>query len=414
MTQLKKKPLILQIDFILFAILSLVLWIFLLYSIGNDIGHHSPHDVHTQQAKAWLSGRISLAEDIGHLELAKYKDQIYVSFPPISSFMELPLVLLFGDNTPNTIQILLASWLALLFTFFILYKLTENKALSYLGAFTFLWGSNALWMSLEGAVWHQGHLFGLLFAITAFFVLYHTDNVYLVALGSFFLSCAVGGRPFYLFLALFYFYQVYKKFPNIKSLIIAVLGLIPMVGFYTIYNFIRFGSFTEFGHKYLSWSQELEHGVFSPTYFIRNITHATIYPPNINSQYQFLEFHGRGTSVLFHSPFLLLSFLFFLRRESPLLEKLAGLLSFILIWLALLIHESNGWYQFGYRYSVDLIPLFIIWFGLFFKKDTTIGFGSHVLKIKQKYSLIIPVAVFSIVMNLYGVFWYYLLDKIIR
>ncbi|MBN2737497.1 MAG: hypothetical protein JXR70_10990 [Spirochaetales bacterium] len=414
MIPLKKKPLIFQTDFLLFALLTLALWIFLLYSVGHQIQDHSPHDVHTQQANAWLQGRISLPQDIGHLELAFYRDNIYASFPPISTFMELPLAVFFGYNTPNTFELLLFSWLTMVFIFFILFKLTENKTLSYLGAFAFLWGSNALWMSLEGAVWHQGHLFGLFFAVTAFFVLFYSQNIYLVGLGSFFLSCAVGGRPFYLFLIVFYFFQVYKKYPKLKSLIIAAFGMVPMGAFYGIYNYIRFDSFFEFGHTYLPWSQELPDGVFSTAYFARNIKFATLEFPTVNSVYGFLDFHGRGTSVLVHSPFLLLSFLFFLRRESNIWEKLAGLASFIMIWGSLLMHESNGWYQFGYRYSVDLIPLFVVFFGLFFKKDTTLGFGPFVLKVQQRYSLVIIVAVFSVIMNIYGAFWYYVLDRVAR
>ena len=431
-------------DFILFALITLVFWIVMLYGTGHSISHHSHYDEHTRQALAWKNGRIDLGENISYLEIANYNDKYYVSFPPVPSLIEFPLTLVLGANTPNTFTLLLFTWVGMLFAFFILLKLTKNRLLSFMASFSFYWGSTILYLSLSGAVWHQGQLYGLFFAVTAILILLYAEKPWVLFAGGFSLALAVGCRPFYLLMTPFYLLQGFRRFPKARTLIFIIIGLMPPGLFYAIYNYVRFDSFLQFGHKYIPWSYQLEHGVFSIHYFNHNIYHAFINPPQWDKARGILDFHGAGTGLWFSSPVILLGFGYFIkhayksvaslrrktrgtkavtsttirllsgkeagrelasvfdtirdlfhRNRAMITEGFTALFTIIAIWFPLLLHESNGWYQFGYRFSVDLIPILLFLFGRTFRK-VHIAF--------------IPVFQFAIIVNIYGAFWFYVFN----
>ena len=130
---------VIRLDFVIFALVSLIAWIIMLYGIGSSISFHSYFDEHTRQAMAWREGKISLENNIEYLEISHYKDKYFVSFPPVPSLIEFPLTLIFGMNTPNSFTLLIFTWVGMLFAFFILLKLTDNRILSYIMSFSFYW-----------------------------------------------------------------------------------------------------------------------------------------------------------------------------------------------------------------------------------------------------------------------------------
>ncbi len=384
-----------KLDFIAFAVITFALWIVLLYGIGASITEHSIHDQHTVQALAWLSGKIDIGEPGD--ERAEYNGKVYISFPPAPTFIELPFALLFGRNTPNTFTLLLFTWVAMLFAFFILVKLTGSRSLSFFASFSFFWGSQILYLSLTGAVWHQGQLYGLFFALAAILLLLYAEKRIGIAVGALFVGLAVGCRPYYLVMALFYFYQAYKRFPRIGTIVYLVCGLLPAGLFYAIYNFVRFGSFFEFGHKYLAWYMENPgSGQIDFRYFAQDFFYALLKLPEWDSARGFLSFHGMGTSLFVVAPFLFFGFVYFFKPGISAVEKIVSGVSIFGIWFLLLLHDTNGWFQFGYRFSVDLIPLLVFFFGRAFTKD---------------HLYLVPVGVFSVVINIYGAVWFYVLNN---
>lgn len=380
-------------DIIFFAIGTLLLWIVLTIFLGINLFEHSPIDQHTRQALAWKKGEIHLEEDFSWLELAKYKGKIYVSFPVSPTLIAFPMVLIFGQNTPNTLTLLIFTWVAMLFSFFILEKLTKNRPLSFLMSFSFFWGSQILYLSMRGAVWHQGQLYGVFFTITAFLIaLYSKRAIYLIFSGLM-LALAVGCRPFYLFMAPLLLYLSLQKHSPLKTILFTGIGLASFGTFLALYNFIRFDSIFEFGHNYLPLTTIQGYPQFGLRYLLRNLKHVFIKLPQWVPSRNLLTFYGEGTAIWMVAPVILLGFYFFFKRDVPLCEKIIGGSSLAAIWLMLLFHVSNGWFQFGYRYGVDLIPLSLYFFGRSFKK----------LKF-----WFVPICAFSVIINIYGAFWFYL------
>jgi hypothetical protein len=261
--------------------------------------------------------------------------------------------------------------------------------------------------------------------MTALLILVYTESPAFFAAGGFFIALAVGCRPFYFFMIPFYGFHAFKRFPSLKTFIFIIIGLIPPGLFMMIYNAVRFGSIAEFGHKYLPWSKTLSEGVFSFSYFPRNIYHALVHGPEWDRAKDILSFSGAGTGLWFSSPVLLLGLFFFFSPlsilfirfvnslpEGHLLKKIfqkylgvadkkingleiliSGITLFV-IWFGLLLHESGGWYQFGYRFSVDLIPLLLFFFGRTFKKP---------------YLFLVPLCQCAVIINIYGALWFYIL-----
>jgi hypothetical protein len=384
---------IFKLDFIIFAGVTLALWIVLLYATGHSIPEHSPHDQFTVQAMAWKSGKIT-APGPGE-ERAEYKGNVYISFPPVPSFIEFPLTLIFNQNTPNTFTLLLFTWLSMLFAFFVLLKLTGSRTLSFFGAFSFIWGSQALYLSLFGAVWHQGQLYGMFFAMASLLVLLYADKEWPLAIGAFLLALAVGCRPYYLVMTVFYAYWAYKRFPKLITFAYVVGGLIPPGIFYAVYNYIRFDSIFEFGHKYIPWYREQPEQILGLNHLPQNLFYTFVNLPEWIKARNIMGFHGMGTGIWFVAPILLTGFVFFFKKGIGFLEKIVCGVVIAGVWFLLLLHDTNGWFQFGYRFSVDLIPLLLFFFGRTFTKD---------------HWYLVPIGMFSVLVNIYGSFWFYVLN----
>ncbi|MBN2371378.1 MAG: hypothetical protein JXO72_12920 [Vicinamibacteria bacterium] len=381
-------------DVLIFGGTMLLLWLALLPAIDRSLLHHSGADQHALQATLWREGRVSQLEDGGWLELSPYKGRYYVSFPPVPTLVELPLTLIFGRETPNTLALLLATWLSMMMAFALLVRLGADRRSAFLLAFAFFWGTNVLYLSLEGSVWHQGHLFGVCFALAAFLCVSGAVSPSRAAVGALLLGFSVGCRPFHVFTVPLYCYLACRRAPAWRNVAAAIIGFAPPIVFYAVYNIARFGSPFEFGHTFLPWSRAVEHGVFNLAYLPRNLFHAFAQLPAWDAGREILGFSGRGTAIWIHSPILLLGFGAFLSGRLPRSEKALIALALFLHWGGLLLHESNGWFQFGYRYGVDLIPVLVYAAG----------------RLCRAYPWpLVPLVQYSVLLNLYGALWFYVL-----
>ena len=106
-----------------------------------------------------------------------------------------------------------------------------------------------------------------------------------------------------------------------------------------------------------------------------------------------------GMSVLLTSPALLLAIpAWFDRRRRRIV--LAALLAIVLVSVANLMHFSQGWVQFGYRFSNDVIPFALVL--------VAIGFA-RIVDRERRAAWAMPLAmgliVLSVAINAWGVVW---------
>jgi hypothetical protein len=168
---------------------------------------------------------------------------------------------------------------------------------------------------------------------------------------------------------------------------LAVAGLL-------IYNYARFGSFSDFGYVTISGDPEIvanaqTYGIFSPNYIVTNIKAMFLYFPAIQpgGRWPILP-STTGMSIFLTTPPLLYLF----HRYERQWWILGAWASVFLNFLLLVLYHNTGAHQFGYRYILDaIVPLLAL---------LAAAIGSRVRW------LFILLLLFSIAFNLYGAYWF--------
>lgn len=353
--------------YLLISILLTVLGFILIHDlIGDTFLKHSDWDSYTLQAMSWREGSISLKENYSWLEIATYNGNYFVSFPPIPSLVMMPFTFIFGEETPNN---------ALLMIYVIVCVVGAYKVYKYFGAsdknatfwavFTAL-GSNVLSISFNGGVWFQAQILNLLFCLFGVWAAIKNRRILSMA----FIALAVGCRPFSLFYfpALITYFIVEDRNNGLsivksiskmwKSIILPVL----IIGSYMLYNYARFDNPFEFGHNYLP---EFSNGdaQFGIQYFTTNLIN--IFRPIWLTKDLALEYPMFNGFVFFiANPIFIVLFIEFLKdikNKKFNIEKLAIIVCLAFNMFVLLIHKTFGGWQFGARYTIDLIPFVVLY-----------------------------------------------------
>ena len=333
---------------------------------GESILDHSPIDQHTRQARAWLDGRLDLPGAPRYLEIARYGGRFYDSFPPTPAVVELPLVLAFGKKTPNG-PVLYVFWgLALAAMFSMLRGRGFSEASALLAALAFVFGTNVYATCPRANVWAWEQGLGFCLSILGLrFVIDNTKQGLLgPGLGYVLLSLAVGCRPFYLFMApLFVVLDHRTSRPDLPRVLrSAALGMAPYGIVLAGLNYARFGNPLQFGHDYLGWAQALPEGIFSVQHLGRNLYHATLRLPDVVNDQPPFEFDPWGTAFWLNNGIFVFSLAALVRGGFDRWVRAAAASSLVLVWFGLLLHQTNGWRQFGYRFLIDMLPIGFVLF----------------------------------------------------
>lgn len=466
-----------RIELMLFGIVFVV---FMMFS-GQRFWRQSaaPHFVY--QSKAWLEGRIDLdAETLPNLEdwacvhdengvktrcpngRVTRDDRWYSSFPPFPAAVMLPFVLVNGYQLNDTSFGVIVGALAIALFYSLLRLLqehegtkretAENIALSLLLAF----GTVFFYASLRGEVWFSAEVMGV-----AFTALYLRNSVRArrPMLAGLFWSMAVLTRTPLLFTGLFFVFEaaapekghrleqlknVMKNEKAKKALLQFAAAAAPLGLIAAVMNQLRFGRFTEFGHKFLynnRVNSDIDTmGLFSFSYLERNLDAAFLKLPILGAGR--LSYTPWGLSLFLTLPFLALAFVPAEQQKrawgaigalvavllgsalfpgaAPVGERSAPVLLFLaaglglLVWFAWswvkdpaaprllvpvlltlvacagpgLLYQNTGYAQFGFRFSIDYAPyvmLLVALGGWSFRKP-----------------LALAVAVVAVVVNFWG------------
>lgn len=338
--------------------------------LGGTLFAHSDWDSYSLQAMAWREGRLDLGRNYEWLELAVFGGKYYVSFPPVPTLLLLPFTFFFGENTPNNLIMMLLAMATAAAAWGILRRAGLDAHRSALCAFFYVWGSNMLFMSMNGGVWFMAQGCNLLLLTLA---LLGAQRGWRAA-PSLFVALAVGCRPFsaFAFLPLFVYFLEKDAAAGLgwkarfRALLPACIAPLLCAAAYMALNYARFGNVFEFGHNYLPEFLESEHGQFSTAYLRENLYNLLLRAPSIeDGRLAFPRFNG----FLFYvaNPLFLLLFLRLARylgrrlrgaKAAPFAwTRLCLLFAMALSILGLCLHKTLGGWQFGARYTVDMLPL---------------------------------------------------------
>ncbi len=361
--------------------------------LGGTLLAHCPWDSYTLQAKAWLEGRCDIGEDISYLELAVYEGKYYCSFPPFPSVIMLPFVLIFGENTPNNLIIMVITLLCACEAFKLCARAGYNAKDSAILALFITFGSNMMWMSTMGGVWFMAQSLMMLLLLMA------ANAAYAGKAGiSYTLTAlAVGCRPF---AAVAFLPLAAWQYMRVKSLGKAAffkqwrtwIGAAAVAAALLWYNYIRFGNPLEFGHNYLPEFTESEFGQFNLRYVWENIVRI-LRPVTLNSELSLEYSYFDGFMFFVANPLFLPFFAAIvrnIRRRDVNAVRVCILVAMVIMLFCLCMHKTFGGWQFGARYTCDLLPLAL---GYMCRS----GGGEKHLK-PWEYAA----AVFGVAFNIYG------------
>ena len=370
--------------------LMLLGYIFIHMLFGGTLLSYNCWDSYSLQAMSWLSGRLDMGKNYEWLELAVYNGKYYLSFPPLPSVVMLPFVLLFGEKTPSN----LVSALYGIFTAMIAYKILKKAGMKRGGAVFFaiayVWGSNMLWLSTSGGVWFLAQGLNMLLLTACVYFAQQKMRVAAYAMAA----LAVGCRPFSvcMFLPLMaYFYMADKDRPRadrirgqIRSLIIpAFIALC-----YMLYNYVRFGNVLEFGHNYLPEFTESEKGQFSLSYILPNLYNLLLRPVTLRADLTLEYPLFDGFMFYIANPMFLI---WFAAVVKDVLQKrldavrLCIVIAVLIELLLLCAHKTLGGWQFGARYTVDMLPMALMY--LLLKKDEPGGISAFIMAAGMMFNL---------------------------
>lgn len=343
---------------------------------GGTLLQAGPYNSYALQAENWLAGRNYIADGESYpwLELAVYEGRYYQSFPPVPAVLMLPLVAAFGGWQALPGGLIMLELALLCAAGVYLCCMRSGMAPDTCAYFTVFvsMGSNLFWMSTSDGVWFLAQLCGLLFAVWGlYFVQGRSPGQ--TALASLCMALAVGCRPFYaLLLACWLVWRAYKQ-RSVCAILPAQLPAAAVAVGMMAYNYVRFGSVTEFGHNYLPEFTRADYGQFSLHYLLPNLLQL-LRPVTLDAQgvLQFEKFNGFLFFIA--NPLFLLAMLRGAavslpgraeprRNDLPLPAAGRCIAALCAVLTALTcMHRTLGGWQFGARYMVDLFPWLLIWF----------------------------------------------------
>jgi len=339
---------------------------------GSGVLDHSPIDQHTRQAQAWLSGRLDLPGAPGYLEIARFRDRFYDSFPPTPSLFELPLALVFGRATPSSLVIWIFWMGALAAAYTVLRRRGFGERDAILTSLFFVFATNVYPSCVRANVWAQGLSLG--FSLALIGLAFVVDNPRRgwrgPGPGYLMLSLAVGCRPLLLLMTPLFVALDHRTCGRRRgqALVSAALWMAPVGGLLAWLNWARFGDPLEFGHHHLAFAQSLPHGLMSLHYLPWQFYHAVLKLPRIQDHWPPLEFDMNGTAFWLHNPVLVAALWGLAARRFDPWVRAAAAFAFATIGAGILMYESGGWVQFGFRYVIDLLPAGFVVFAFAFDR----------------------------------------------
>jgi hypothetical protein len=359
----------------------------------------APHFVY--QAKAWLEGRLDLdpqvlpnledwacVREIGDRKVrcqgpVLSTDRWYVSFPAFPAVAMLPFVALHGYQFNDTSFTVVVGALAIALFYALLSALSrsgesdrdgrENLWLSLVLAF----GTLFFYCTIRGEVWFTAEVIGV--ALTCLYILASIDARRPALAGLFYSMAALTRTPL-IFAGAFFLLECLCPGPagrwrqlsdlrnNIKTpvrkLALFAAGAAPLAIAAAIYNQLRFGQLTEFGHRFLYNNRVNadidQFGLFSIHYLSRNLDAAFLKLPQVGLHPLRLSYDPHGLSLLLTLPVLM--FVLVPKKEPRLHWPL---------WLTVaacalpgFFYQNTGYIQFGFRFSLDYTPYLLLLFAI--------------------------------------------------
>jgi hypothetical protein len=298
-------------------------------------------------------------------QIASRKADWYVAFPPFPAVLLMPAVAIAGLRTNDVLfTILLAAFVPALLVGLLrrlrelgLSRRTEPNDLWLVALFAL--GSVFYYSSVIGQVWYLGHV-----VFCAICVLYAWASLearhplwagLLLGLGV--ATRGPSGLMLFPLLVLEAWRCRRLELGRVLTWFAAPAALVGVL--LACFNWARFGNPLEFGYSYfvIRWSGRIQHwGLFNFHFLSRNLAAAFTLTPKFINRSPFVQLSRHGLSLLITTPSL--AYLLW-PKERPILYR-AVWVTALLVSVPTFFYQSDGYVQFGYRYSLDFMVFLVM------------------------------------------------------
>jgi hypothetical protein len=335
-----------------------------LYAISSNglLAHQSlaPHFV--WQADAFLHGRLDVQKPPNLNDWVLQDGRWYVSFPPFPAVLMMPFVAVWGlsFNDVAFTLVFAAANVALLFR--LLRRCGEPRPAFQDAVLALLFGFGTLaWScSIRGEVWFTAEVIGVTLTLLYLHASLGAARPFLAGLA---VACAAVTRTPLAFSALFFLFEAWRTSrPALPKKLLPFFAAIVLVAIpVASMNYARFGSIGEFGHSHLYNNrvnaQVARFGLFHYAFLERNLHDAFTRLPEIQFHPLRFGFNGEGMSLFVTTP---LFFYLLWPRRKDLLQRELWLTTAVMA-LPGFFYQNSGYFQFGFRFSLDYTPyLFLL------------------------------------------------------
>jgi hypothetical protein len=311
-------------------------------------------------ADAFLHGKLGVSGGgTGLAEIVPFNGNYFVVYPPMPAVLLLPFVAIFGTAFDQGLMSIFLACLCVAATWLMLKKtgVNGNKALWLTALFGF--GTCFWFISSVGSSWYIEHVVAVLFLTLAIILALARKSPFLIGvlLGFAVLSRLPVILSFPFFLLLIYEQNGAWK-PRFKQAAYFAVGLGILVGVYELYNFGRWGVFSDLGYSLIPGIQQdpyFTNGIFSLSYIPRHIYAILFQGPILLSNFPYFEPNWMGLGLFFTTP----AFIYIFKGPWNRLSKYAAL-AVVCILPILITHGTVGFTQFGYRFSLDFTPFLLL------------------------------------------------------
>ncbi len=310
-------------------------------------------------ADALLHGRLDIEDPPSNVEVSEFEGRYYVYHPPAPVIFLLPAVAIFGtDFNQAFVNIGLAAVTAAL-TFLTLQRLGLDKRLSFWVTALLMFGTTFWFTSVSGGSSYLSHITAVFFLMLAVYFSVGTKRYALLAGICF--ALATLSRNTTMFAFPFFALAFLQTEQRPRNLLLLAIGAALPLAASVPYNYLRFENILDVSYLYSptyiltddpAW---IDKGRFDLSYIQRHIVAILFSPPEPIDKFPYFAPNLVGMGLFLTTPALLYAF------RAPFGPITVGAaLAAIFVLVPNITFWATGWYQFGYRYSLDFTPFLLI------------------------------------------------------
>jgi hypothetical protein len=311
-------------------------------------------------AEAFLHGQLGVSGNGQTLaEIVPFNGNYFVVYPPAPAVLMLPFVAIFKTAFDQSLMSILLACLCVVTMWFVQRKTGANGPKALWLTVLFGFGTCFWFIASVGSSWYIEHVVAVLFLTLAIIFSLNKKNQLFVGLllGFAFLARLPVVLSFPFFVLLIYDQNTAWK-ERLKHSALFAVGLGLMIAVYELYNFGRWGVFSDLGYTLIPGIGQdpyFQEGIFNVSYIPRNIYAILFQGPILLEKFPYFEPNWMGLGLFFTTP----AFIYAFKGPWNRLSKYAGL-AILCILPILITHGTVGFTQFGYRFSLDFTPFMML------------------------------------------------------